>query len=213
MSRRPRDNQRSRVYAWERKIAGYHRPPTWKTIDEVIAFAKPIWRSERGRYGLAGAAAPLFESSSWGQTRAKAYEDHRITLPLWARQEPVVLHEMAHRLTPRDEAHGPRFVGVLIGLLARHAGYDADDLMALAEEMGVKYSVKSVGAVPVIARTLPERLEKLLPIRYMAAAVELDVSYRQVYGAALPLIRSGKARWAGKTLVRLGAPRPDGGRQ
>lgn len=61
------------------------------------------------------------------------------------------------------------------------------------------YHVCSIGAVPVTS--LPEKLAKLLPIGYMDAAFALDVSYRQVYGAALNLIRHGRARWRGKTLV------------
>lgn len=196
---RPRDKQRSRVYAWERTVKGYFNGgEQMKTIDEVIAFAKPIWAAERGRYGLAKAPAPRFESSSWGQRSALAFADHRITLPLWARRPPVVLHEMAHRLTPNDEAHGPRFVGVMIGLLARHAGFDADTLKASAEEQGVKYDARSVGTVPVFPWW--RRLQPLLPCTTIEAAVELDVSYRIVQGAALQLIRRGEAAWHGKTL-------------
>lgn len=194
-----RDKQRARVYAWQARIAGYHGAPTWKSIDEVRAWAAPIWRSERGRYGRANVPAPLFESPHWGQRRAIAHHDHRITLPRWARRPSTVLHEMAHRLTPRDEAHGPRFVGVLIGLLCRHAGHDVDELMALADEMGVRYHVRSIGAVPVIP--LSVKLLKLAPIGEMDAAIELDVHWRQVRGAALHLIRQGSARWYRGRLV------------
>lgn len=200
---RKRDNQRSRVYAWQRRFGQYYRPPAWKTIDEVIQFAKPIWRSERGRYGMANVPMPLFESSSWGQRNAIAHHDHRITLPLWARQPPVVLHEMAHRLSPNDEGHGPRFVGIEIGLLARHCGYDADELKALADEMGVKYDRRSIGRVP----TFPwwRRVQKLLPCTAMEAAIELDVPYRVVHGAALQLIKRGLARWyRGKLIPIIG---------
>jgi hypothetical protein len=201
--KRKRDNQRSLVYAWERRINGYHRAPEWKTIDEVIAFAKPVWRAERGRYGRARAPMPEIASSSWGQRSALAHYDHRITLPLWARQRPVVLHEMAHRLTPLEEAHGPRFVGVLIGLLCRHAGYDANELMALADEMGVKYHVRSIGVVPVrgVSWRLERALESERPMTEMDLACWLDVSYLQVRGAAMYLIRQGKARWLRRKLV------------
>jgi len=121
----------------------------------------------------------------------------------WPCRPTVILHEMAHCLTPGDR-HGPRFVGVYIGLLARHAGLDADMLMAAADEMSVKYSVRSVGVVPVVP--LWRRLRDLLPIGYMDAATELDVSYRQINGAALHLMRIGAARWRGRTLVPVGAP-------
>lgn len=196
-----RDNQRNRVYCWERLVLP--RPgPQWRQIDEVAEWAKPIWRAERGRYGLAKAPMPAIVSSGWGQRSATAHGSYRIELPRWARQPYTVLHEMAHCLTSRNEAHGPRFVGVLIGLLARHAGLDADKLMAAADEMGVKYHVRSIGAVPVFPWW--KRLEPLLPCTEMRAAVELGVSYLVVRGAALQLIRRGKARWRGKTLVATG---------
>jgi hypothetical protein len=199
---RIRDSQRSRVYAWEAKIEGYYGLPEWKTIEEVHAWAAPIWKAERGRYGLAKMHLPEFVSSSWGQRRALAFKGlHRISLPLWARQKTCVLHELAHLLTPGDESHGARFVGVLIGLLARHAGYRADELMKLADEMGVAYYVRSIGAVPV--HSLTERLLGLLPISEMDAAFELDVSWRQVRGASIRLLQHKRARWLRGKLVPI----------
>jgi hypothetical protein len=70
---RPQDNQRALVSAWERQIEGYHRPPLWKTMEDVIAWAKPIWRAERGRYGLARRVTPEMVAASWGQRRALAH--------------------------------------------------------------------------------------------------------------------------------------------
>lgn len=193
---RKRDTQRSRVYRWER-TALKSGAPAWKTIDEVTAWARPIWASERGRYGLAKSAPPLFQPASWGQRSAIAYASHRITLPRWAREPDTVLHEMAHRLTPRDEAHGPRFVGVLIGLLARHAGYDAYALMAAADEVGVRYHARSIGAVPLVSlwRQVEHVIRDSGPLPEMWIAAELDVGYLQIRGAALQLIRRGRARW------------------
>lgn len=197
---RKRDSQRSKVYAWERRASGgTFGGEHFKSLDEVAEYAKPIWRAERGRYGKARYPVPRFES---GRGRGVAYGSGLIMLGRPSRNPWVVLHEMAHCLThdaANREGHGPRFVGVLIGLLARHAGQSADELMALADEMGVKYHVRSIGAVPVTS--LPERLATLMPIGYMDAAFALDVSYRQVYGAALNLIRHGRARWRGRTLV------------
>lgn len=202
--RRPRDNQRSRVYSWENAVTrGALWAGTMKTVDECAAFVKPIWRAERGRYGRAKVEMPLLQPSSWGQRSALAHADHRITLPRWARNPWVLMHEMAHRLTPHDEAHGPRFVGVLIGLASRHLGYDADVLMAKADEMGVRYHVQSIGAVPIV--TLSARLKRLIteqgPLSEMWAAAELDVSYLQVRGAMLQLIRRGEARWYRKKIT------------
>lgn len=193
MSRR-RDTQRSLVYAWERR-AHLHGIAKFETVEECAAFMAPIWRGERGRYGMAKAKAPRIEVGRGG---GRAYGSRRITLGKWARQPSVILHEMAHALAPGDR-HGPRFVGVYIGLLARHLGLDATALMESADAAGVKYHVRSVGAVPTVP--LWRKLLPLLPVFYMDAATELDVSYRQINGAALHLMRRGLARWRGRTLV------------
>lgn len=206
-----RDQQRSRVYAWEKAASakltrmldgqvGVHRhhDSEFETIAQCSDFLAPIWVSERCRYGRARVPMPSIERPSWDQRRALAHWDHRITLPKWARNRWVSLHEAAHRLTPGDEVHGPRFVGVLIGLLARHGGYDANELMATADEAGVKYHVRSIGSVPVLS--LPERL---LPMQEMDAAFELDVSWRQVRGASLQLVRAGLAIWKRDRLLPI----------
>lgn len=196
-----RDSQRSRVYAWERRANPAIYRATWASLDEVQAFALPIWRSERGRYGLAKSASPSIERPSWGQRAALAHDDHRITLPKWARNPWIVLHELAHRLAVGDR-HGPRFVGVLIGLLCRHDGRDADELMALADAMGVRYHVRSIGAVPIVP--LSVKLLRLAPVFEMDAAIELGVHWRQIRGAALHLQRQGAAKWNRGRLVALG---------
>ena len=214
LSSDPRDNQRSRVYAWERasartlfRILDGDRAirrldvPEFEELAECQSYLDPIWKAERGRYGRARVPVPPIERPHRGQTSAKAHHDHRITLPRWSRSRWVILHEAAHRLVPDHEAHGPRFVGVLIGLLARHVGYDANELMAMADEMGVKYHVRSIGLVPV--QTLSQKLARLLPTTEMDAAFELDVSWRQVRGAALQLVNKGKARWIRNRLVEI----------
>jgi hypothetical protein len=216
MTRNSRDNQRSKVYAWERAAVRELGNRTlgdaeFDTLGECEQWALPIWRKERGRVGLARVAAPAIERPSWGQRRALAHDDHRITLPRWARSRWVILHELAHRLTPRDEAHGPRFVGVLIGLVSRWLEYDANQLMRLADERGVRYYVRSVGVVPVrgpawhVAKVLSDSMGPLKP---MEIACELSigrgvaVSCKQVRGAALFLVRSGAVRWRGRRLMK-----------
>ena len=205
---RPRDNQRSRVYAWERTIKGYHARPDFKTLEECQSFLAPIWRAERGRYGRARVACPSIERPSWGQRRALAHTSHRITLPLWARHPTIILHEATHLLTPLNEAHGPRFVGVMIGLFARHLGYDASELMALADEAGVKYDARSIGKVPAI--NLSQRLVRTVkehgPMSEMDLACWLDCSYLQVRAAAMTPIKQGAARWLRHKLVLNAQP-------
>lgn len=187
-----RDSQRSRVYAWERS----QNPDgsIWKqtmSIEEVEAFVKRIWRSERGRYGKkAWQQAPMVEGYRGG-TRAWAHGDSKLAFSKRCRNQYVALHELAHALNETHSGHDGRFVGILIGLLARHLGRDADALTASALEMGVKVHTRSIGAVPVYPWF--KRVQKLLPCTVMDAAVELEVSYRVVLGALLQLEKRGLA--------------------
>jgi putative metallohydrolase (TIGR04338 family) len=217
--KRTRDTQRSRVYAWEgvacRAATGRgDDEPEFDKLEECEEFALPIWRAERGRVGHAKVRAPSIERPNRGQTRAIAHADHRITLPRWARSRWVILHEMAHRLNAGKDgaSHGPRFVGILVGLLARRLGLDANLLMRLADEHGVKYHVRSIGVVPVLgaAYHVERALRTLAPMTAMDLACHLslvdgvDITPSQVRGAALRLIRDGSARWLRGKLVPQG---------
>ena len=80
--------------------------------------------------------------------------------------------------------------------------------MESADAMGVKYYVKSIGVVPV--HSLAMRLQKILPVTEMDAAIALDVSWKQVRGASIGLIRNRRARWLRGKLVPLAvAPSAD----
>lgn len=217
------DTQRSRVYEFERMVARMERrdlySPTWETLDHVIQWAAPVWRAERGRYGRPGARMPAIERPARGQRRALAYlGQRRITLPRWARSPWVTLHEMAHLLVQANEPpHGPRFVGVLIGLACRHLDYDAHELMRVADQAGVNYHVRSIGSVPV--RGIQWRAEKALGLEGPMIPVDLacwlslgtyhdPVTWRQVQGAMLGAIAEGRVRlFRGK--FRLLAPASD----
>lgn len=208
--KKTRDKQRSRVYAWEKAVTNaFTDRPLFTTLDECAAWLEPIWRAERGRLGRAGVKMPDIERPSRGQRRPLAHHDHRITLPRWARNPWVILHEAAHRLAISDEAHGGRFVGILIGLVARHDGRDAEELMRRADEMGVKYHVRSIGLVPdrgpawhvenVIRQTGPLNLPEILAA--LESRNQQNFSLPQVRGAALSLVRAGKARYDDKKLL------------
>jgi len=93
---RPRDSQRSRVYAWERAAVqeaklDFHEPDI-EAVDECRNRAVPIWTSERGRYGLQNIPVPAIERPQMGQRAAIAHPDHRITHPCSARSRWVILH-------------------------------------------------------------------------------------------------------------------------
>lgn len=221
MAGKGRDFQRERVYAWEQAVTlPQHRGQNFRTIEECQEWLDPVWLKERGRYGRARVPSPAIERPHWGQRRALAHPDHRITLPVWARNEWVILHEAAHRLTPRrqDVSHGGRFVGVLIGLVCRHLDYDAGELMRRADEMDVRYDVRSIGSVPIHGPAW--HVERVLreggPMTAMEVACELsivhgqDLGLPQIRGGALQLMRLGKARWFRGKLVLLPSVEAEG---
>jgi hypothetical protein len=202
-----RDFQRSRVYAWE-KANGYFRDMDTISMEACQAYATKVFASERGRYGLAGRGAPEVRR---GRGRSEAsWHGHYIKLGTKGRRPATIVHEVAHCLTPGDQpggAHGPRFVGVLIGLMARHLGADRDALVASAEEMGVKVNLTAIGATPTYgwSRRVLDALNANggRAANEMEIAVWLQVSYRVVRGGILTLVRQGKVRRQGRQVVML----------
>lgn len=202
-----RDTQRKAVYRWER----FARPDIHgeaMSFDEVTALVTRTWRAERGRYGQPKVPPPSIADGRGTSNARGGYG--RLNMPRWARNPWVIMHEVAHALghsnmlssrQNRCAWHGPRFVGILIGLACRHIGEDCDRLTALADEHGVKYDVRSIGIVP----TYPwaNRVVKLLPCTIMDAAIELNVSYRVIQGAVLQLIRQGQARYFRSKVIRI----------
>lgn len=191
---RPRDKQRSRVYAWERAFVGGSFYQGSLALREVQALVSRVWAAERARYGLAGVPAPAIHDGRgcrWARGGLS-----KLVLPRWARSPWVALHELAHALTPKDEAHGPRFVAVLVGIAARHTGVDADQALQMAADMGVRVDYRSIGAVPVIK--LHDRLIRELPATDTDLALAFEVSVREVQVAALTLIRKRLAKWRGR---------------
>ena len=203
-----RDFQRSRVYAWERAACGDALWSGTMTVQECEEMVRRVWQTERGRYGLARRPPPQVVAGRGARGSVR-----RIALGHWARNPWVVLHELAHGLCDRVEprgAHGPRFVGILIGLLCRHLSRDRDELLPLAYECGLHVYERAIGTVPRIA--IAEKVEKHLPGTPVQLAVrinaeqQLGISYRQVQGAALRLVRAGRARWRGKVLEKMAEP-------
>jgi putative metallohydrolase (TIGR04338 family) len=60
-----------------------------------------------------------------GRNGGKAYGSYRITLGTWARNEAIVLHELAHCLAPYKSKHGPEFAGIFLFLVKNAFGNEA----------------------------------------------------------------------------------------
>ena len=114
-SGRPRDSQRARLYRAEGEVDAGRRLPTVEKMQAYVdALAGADWFLRR--WGeRAFDVRPGF-----GHRRATADEHGVLQMPKWARSELVLLHEVAHCLTPRSVAsHGPEYAGVLLALARR----------------------------------------------------------------------------------------------
>lgn len=104
--------------------------------------------------------------SRWGRRRIEVSLTHgggrggygRIRLGVGARNEWVILHEIAHNLVPHHHAwHGPEFAGVLLFLVRTVLGKDAGDALRTAyREHRVRYTMSDVpkaGRHTVVTKT------------------------------------------------------------
>jgi hypothetical protein len=124
---RPRDSQRSRLYAAERGLQ--HGVHVMRTRN-----APERWSVDQCQRYVDGITESAWFVRRWGKRRILVLPGRNgghgngdfITLGVWARQEIVVLHELAHCLAPREcAAHGPEFAGVLLFLVRTKLGTEA----------------------------------------------------------------------------------------
>ena len=119
-----RDYQRQKVYNWENAQPWMNKTGgelTYEEIEVILKKLRPKAELKRGRDGQKASA------SWWGR---------EITIPAWATTWSVVLHEIAHCLTPGREkaAHGPKFVGCYCSLV-HHFHPMHPEISALAESL------------------------------------------------------------------------------
>jgi hypothetical protein len=107
-----RDNQRSKVYAWENDLRLPDEAQSKLTLKDCERLAKRVYKAY-------GKPCPRVADGR-GHRRATGSQ-WTIQLPKWARTGAVVLHECAHGLqehfAPRRAAHGPEFVAIFAELL------------------------------------------------------------------------------------------------
>lgn len=155
---RPRDSQRSRVYAAENSVFQFGQTIPddllQATLNDILDK-----RAVRSRFG------PRQISVERGRSGARAFGSYRISMGVQARNEWVLCHELAHCLTTRNfAAHGPQFCGVYLFLLEIVISKDAADrLKAAFAEGGVKWNNE---AVPKPSSTVsPRQYPRLADVR------------------------------------------------
>jgi hypothetical protein len=174
---RPRDSQRSKLYAAE---AIFHSAPDFKTVDQCQAYVDSVMAS---RWVRARWQQRIVVKDGRGHVNATGGTSGQLQLPLWSRQRLVILHEMAHVLTPyRYAAHGPEYAGVLLSLVHHVLGAEtAAKLRASYKEHRVRYNLKAVPSSPryevptqaAVAAKQRQRDTKPLSVEERAAAVRL----------------------------------------
>ena len=115
---RPRDSQRARLYRAESSLDHGRRLPT---VDRMQAWVDALCATDwfAARWGR----RTFDVRPGHGHRRATADEHGVLQMPKWARTELVLLHEVAHCLTPWTFAgHGPEYAGVLLTLTRRGMG-------------------------------------------------------------------------------------------
>ena len=92
-----------------------------------------------------------------GRGGGQAFGTRKIKLGTWARNEAVILHELAHCLTPNNK-HGAEFAGVFLFLVKNAFGADiAKQLRESYKTHRVKYNNK---AIPPIDKSCLTQLQK-----------------------------------------------------
>lgn len=130
-----RDDQRSRVYAWEDRMIA-PRDRTTIARDAAQGIVDALWAELGLRYPPSVEPLPR-------QVRRRLADASRLCIRL-PEQTPswCVLHELAHALTSTHDGefdqHGPRFVGVYLQLLVRYMGMSARDLLMSLRDAGIR---------------------------------------------------------------------------
>lgn len=178
-----RDTQRSKLYKSERAALQSFSLPLPAVADVAQYLEKQSKRQPlQNRYGAAVDVTnwKLRVADGRGCRRALAYGTYQIAIPLWARQDWVVLHEWAHiihnRLSARGTlngsrtselrggaAHGWQYAAIYLDLVHFCMGKEAADaLKAAFKDHKVRFRPKRTRTVT------PEQIARLAAMRVAA---------------------------------------------
>ena len=147
---RPRDNQKSRLYASEWEVFGWPKME-FKNMDEVKDYTWKVLSNYhvQRKYEVArkivDGDVPLKFSNGAGARRAWARIQpglYWLNFPRTFRNKWVVLHEVSHLLTPDDvQSHGREFCQTYLHLIKLFFGQETQNNMKAAmKKHNCKYS-------------------------------------------------------------------------
>ena len=145
-----RDNQRKKVYDAEVEAFDYDLKtdePTFREVKAVEKFVKKVFASKRVQKEWPKATWAPRVKDGRGRRNACAFGGSAIAVPIWARREWVILHELAHIITSREYAgtakagHGWEFCKTYLRLVEIVMGKEA--YLSL-EKSFLKHGVKFI---------------------------------------------------------------------
>lgn len=152
-----RDFQRRRCYDAERLFINLletqlkYTPKRYESVEEIQALVNKIcsyaWFKRRWYPSETFTPAKKVISVKDGRGRKRAGGGYKtlwygyITIPIWARDEIVILHELAHAITPPSTGgcHGRFWARTFLELVGHVVGWDEAKLLRDAYK---KYKVK-----------------------------------------------------------------------
>lgn len=123
---RPRDTQRKKVYTAETFVFKKHNEE-FKNFHETSSFVHSVYKKLGDKRDI---VIKDGRGTSWargGNYPKRAW----LNLPRWSRNKGIILHEIAHTITPNEYAsHGPEFCRNFVDLVALIIGKkEARDLI------------------------------------------------------------------------------------
>lgn len=165
-----RDSQRSRLYKADDALNPFAK--LLPTVADVEAYADRLFKSKRlaKKYPRAASLGRPRVSDGRGSRIAKG-SVLRISIPLWARNEAIVLHELAHTISRREfgtqaAGHGWQYASVFLDITKWMMGKEAHDaLKAAFKKHKVKYRKP-------VKRTLTDEQRAILAARLQTARLK-----------------------------------------
>ncbi len=132
-----------RLYAWEDRVVA-PRDATLLPFAQHQGLVDQVWSAEGLRYPPRVRPLPRQARRTMARATRLAIEAPP-ALPSW-----ILLHELAHAMSStlegESDGHGPRFVGLYLRLLVRHARMPEEALAASLRAEGIAFDAAAVPA-------------------------------------------------------------------